>query len=207
MESLSWAALVAAAALVSILELDVAQAGQFMVSRPVVVGALLGIIFDRALPGMFLGLCFELLSLDDLPVGDNLPVNATVAAAAALLLSWGPQKVVLELALPAGLGAGWVHQRVESALRQRRSGLCGRMEGSLLRGEPPAFAVMVLRSLAEQAAATWAVLLAFLLVGGPVLDFLWPYAPSALAEGLSFGLVFAPWLGLAVLLHGLRSFR
>ena len=60
------------------------------------------------------------------------------------------------------------------------------------------------RALAEQAAATFAVLLACVCAAGPALSGLWPRLPQSLLAGLDLGWKLAPWLGLGVVLHALR---
>jgi mannose/fructose/N-acetylgalactosamine-specific phosphotransferase system component IIC len=199
-----WRGPVAGAALVALLELDGVQVGQFMLSRPIVLGALLGLVFGAPQTGLMVGICCELLSLDDLPVGDRLPLNATVAAAAAFLLTCGPAPLPPQAALPLGLGAGWAHQGLEMALRRRRQAFCGLAESSLRAGTSPRLGLLMTKALAEQAAGTFAVLAAFLLLAGPLVHALWPHVPLTLDTGLLFAWRLAPWLGLGVALQALR---
>ena len=199
-----WLGPVGGCALVALLELDVVQVGQTMVSRPLVLGPLLGLLFGVPRIGLALGLCLEFLSLDDVPVGDRLPLNATVAAAAALLLTCSPRPLHPALALPLGLAAGWAHQCLEAVLRRRRRALCGAAERSISDGGTPSWGRLLGRALAEQAAATFAVLLACVCAAGPALSGLWPRLPQSLLAGLDLGWKLAPWLGLGVVLHALR---
>ena len=199
-----WLAPVAGAALVSLLELDAVQVGQFMLSRPIVLGSLLGLLFGAPQVGVALGLCCELLSLDDMPVGDRLPLNATVAVAAALLLTRSPRPLPPAVALPAGLAAGWAHQRIETALRYRRQALCGTAERLVQDGGMPSWRRLLGQALAEQAAATFALLLACVCVAGPVLSGFWWRVPHGALAGLDLGWRLAPWLGLGVALYALR---
>ncbi|MCX5796884.1 MAG: PTS sugar transporter subunit IIC [Elusimicrobia bacterium] len=199
-----WLAPVGGAALVALVELDVVQVGQFMLSRPLVLGPLLGLLLGAPQAGLALGLCCELLSLDDVPVGDRLPLSASVAAAAAVLMACGPRPLPAAAALPAGLAAGWAHQKIETGLRYRRGALCGAAERLLRDGGTPPWGGMLGRALAEQAAATFAVLLVCVCVAGPSLGALWFRAPRVLLAGLESGWRLAPWLGLGVALYALR---
>jgi mannose/fructose/N-acetylgalactosamine-specific phosphotransferase system component IIC len=199
-----WLGPVAGAALVALLELDAVQVGQIMISRPLVLGPLLGLLFGAPQAGLALGLCGELLSLDDVPVGNRLPLNATVAVAAALLMSCSPAALPAAAALPAGLAAGWLHQLLETALRGRRQALCAEAEGRLRDGGAPPWRRLLGRALAEQAAGTFALLLSFVLLAGPVLSALCGRAPRSVVAGLELGWALAPWLGLGVALNALR---
>ena len=202
-----WAALVSAAVLVSAAELDGTCAGQFMVSRPIVLGPLLGLALGRPDLGLAIGALVECLSLEQLPVGGNLPLNPTVAAAAGLLLAVGPRALPPELSVPAGFGAGWAHRRLELSLRSGRRDASRMAEETLARGETPALGRLAARSLAVQAAATLTVILAFVLLLGPLLNRALPHAPQAVRSGLRFGFALSPWLGAATLLKALEPRR
>jgi mannose/fructose/N-acetylgalactosamine-specific phosphotransferase system component IIC len=189
--------------LVALLELDAVQVGQFMFSRPLVLGAVLGLLFGAPQLGVALGLCCELLSIDDLPVGDRLPLNASVAVAVAFLMARSPRPLPVAAALPAGLAAGWSHQRIETALRYRRQALCGEAESRLRGGGSPAWGRLLGRALAGQAVGTFLLLIAGVCVAGPMLGALWLRTPRSLAAGLEAGWRLTPWLGLGIAMHTL----
>ena len=67
----------------SLICLDRTQAFQVMVSRPVVVGTLLGIWAKAPLEGAAIGVAFEFLYAGRLPVGSNVPPSDTLAALGA----------------------------------------------------------------------------------------------------------------------------
>lgn len=109
------------AAAVAAAELDVAAVGPFLLSRPLVLGPLLGAAFGEPERGAALGAALELCSLRALPVGGALSWNAAVAAGAAVLLCLGPSRLPLEGGFFAGLLAGRLHQVVETRLRGARA--------------------------------------------------------------------------------------
>ena len=195
---------VGVAAVASILGLDDVHVGQSMVSRPIVLGPLLGLFLGQPASGLAMGVACELLSLDDLPMGNRMPLNTSVATAVAILLAAGDRGLVPDLALPAGLAAGWAHRHLESALRQRRRGLCGEAERQARDGKVPEFGRLAAKSLAEQAAVTFAFLCLVLFAGGPVLSLFWRHAPAAVRQGFGFAWAMAPWIGLGLLLNSLR---
>lgn len=201
--SVDWPAAGLAAAAVAVLELDATAAGQFMVSRPIVLGPLLGAALgDLSLGGRLGALC-ELFSISERPLGAHLPPNAAVAAAAAVLLALGPSQANAALAFPAGLAAGWLHARVEGALRRGRDRAGFQVDKRLARGEDPGLGRLAAIELGKQAVMTFGVL-AVALLAGPWLSLLWAGLAQASAAGLRLGLDLAPWIGLAALL---RSFR
>lgn len=193
-----WLASAGGAALAAGLELDAVQVGQFMVSRPIVVGALFGLLFADAQQGLILGCCCELLSLASLPLGASLPLNSTIATAVAVLMACGPARLPPAAALPVGFVAGWVHQQIETALRHGRRTLNTAVESSVReRGVVP-WRRMTLRNLAQQAAVNIVVMLFWALAAGPALHRLWPHLPAGFVQALNFAWAQAPWMGLGV---------
>lgn len=200
------AALIAAAAALAVLELDTASFGQLMVSRPAVFGPALGAAFGQPALGTGLGAIWELFSLEALPVGGHLPLNATVAAGACLLLALGPGAAAPEICFPAGLAAGFLHGRLEARLRRVRATAAAACEARLERKLSPALGRACAWELAKQSAMTFSVLLA-VLAARQALSANWLRAPEALQGGLRLGLSLAPWLGLAALLRAARIYR
>ena len=199
----SWTGLLSAALAFSILELDAASVGQFMISRPIVFGPVMGAVVGQPGLGTGLGALCELFCLEALPVGGSVPPNASVAGAAALVLALGAAPVAVELALPAGLFAGWAHARLEVVLRRGRGALNALVERRLAEAGPPRLAALAVGQALRQAAMTLAVLLLVLMGRGPLRG-LWLEAPEFLRAGFGFGLALAPWPAAWALL---RSFR
>ncbi|MDE2039107.1 MAG: PTS sugar transporter subunit IIC [Elusimicrobia bacterium] len=191
-----------AAAGVAVLELDSTMAVQSMVSRPVVLGPLLGALYGQAGLGAVLGALWELASLDALPIGGSLPINATAAAGASLLLSLGGG-LAPEAAFPCGVAAGWTHQRLEGFLRRRRAACARRCERRISEGGAPGLGASLAAELAKQALMTFMVLAA-VVIARPWLSAAWTTSPESLRGCLRFALEALPWMALAALLHSLR---
>jgi mannose/fructose/N-acetylgalactosamine-specific phosphotransferase system component IIC len=62
-------------ALLGLLSLDVSAAGQFMISRPIVVGPLVGFLLGYPTLGLEMGALIEIIWIGDLPVGAHLPID------------------------------------------------------------------------------------------------------------------------------------
>lgn len=169
--------LLAAAAFVALLELDVASVGQFMLGRPLVAGTLLGVALGEATLGAGLGALFELFSLGELPVGGKVPLNGTVGVGAAFLLA-AREGLPVEAAFALGVACAALHGRLEKLLRGVRAGIGPR--------------------LGLQTAGTFALVAAALGLRG--LD-----VPEPVAGGLRFGLTLAPWIGAAAALTAVRG--
>lgn len=184
----------------ALLELDNAHVAQTMVSRPIVAGPLVGWLAGSPDVGMAFGVFCEMLTADEPPVGHVVPLNGTLASAAAVLLASGPEPVHPDLALPAGLGVGWLFARVEGAIRSCRSAMTRAAEEAP-EGRDVSFGRLAARSLGVHAAAAAGLLYAAVAALGPVLVVARGSAPGPLLRGTSWALQMAPFLGCACLLR------
>lgn len=115
--------------------LDGAAFGQFLVSRPLVVGVLTGVILGDPVTGGLVGGVLELLFLARIPVGaTRLPEPGPAAIpAVALVASWpastdgGPEGAGLfAMAVVLGVAAAWVGGRTVTGQRRMNGRLVER---------------------------------------------------------------------------------
>lgn len=91
-----------------ILEWDIYGWGQTMISRPVVVGTVIGLILGDVKTGLFIGASIEMIYLGTIPVGAAVPPDATSATSIATalgILSGIDAKVAITLAIPVAMAA------------------------------------------------------------------------------------------------------
>ena len=186
------------------LELDAVSLGQWMLSRPIVGGPLLGLLAGDARIGLVMGILIELLILEDLPIGGAIPINGPVAAAAATILASGPGGLEPGLALPAGYLLGLLYRPLDVRLRARRAALPRLVEARLAEGAEPGAGRLIAGAAAAQFAATFLFLLAATFSGRFLGNWLWPAVPEALREGFETAFRLTPLLGLASLMFVTR---
>lgn len=110
--------------LLAFLSLDVSAVGQFMISRPIVVGPVVGWLTGHAGIGLELGALIELIWIGDMPVGAHLPLDLTIlagtAAAFACELANGkyPPEAVMTYALGISIPLAYLGTEVEVILRK-----------------------------------------------------------------------------------------
>lgn len=98
------------AILMAFLSLDETAVGQFMVSRPIVVGPLVGWLIGRTDIGLDLGALIELIWIGDVPVGAHLPLDlamltgTSVALACELVPNSGINADITKAAMTYALG-------------------------------------------------------------------------------------------------------
>jgi len=190
-------------AVAALLDLDAYRVGQWMLSRPIVLGPLLGGCLGKFGVGTWVGGTLELLTLDDLPIGHCVPLNSAVAVASTLLLFAGKPRVELAAAFPAGLLLGLLFRQIEIALRSRCHYLVQEADLAIDRGRAPS-GWLIARGICTHAAASACFLYVGIVVAGPVLASGWSFLPFKFRTALDLALQGAPWLGLTTLLYVFR---
>jgi fructoselysine and glucoselysine-specific PTS system IID component len=111
------------ALLMAFLSLDETAFGQFMVSRPIVAGPVVGWMIGRADLGLEIGALIELIWIGDLPVGAHLPLDLTmltgtsVALACELVKGQNPE-AVMTYTLGVSIPLAILSTEAEIALRK-----------------------------------------------------------------------------------------
>lgn len=189
-------------AALAVLELDATLVAQTLVSRPLIVGAVVGTMTGAPLAGVLYGATYELLSLCNLPVGGCLNWSGTVAAGTAATLAGA--HTTFALCFAGGLAAGVLHARIESFERERRARTVDAVAG---RAETGGFALgaSLYASLAAHAAMTFAVAFAVTAAVMFADRRVWGYMPECVRAGAALAASSAPWIGLSgVVAWGLR---
>lgn len=186
-------------ALAALLELDHLRLGQWMLSRPIVLGPLLGWWLDAAALGALLGAAVEILTLEELPLGSLVPMSGAVALSAALWV--GVAAGAPGLGLAGGLLLGGAFRLVEARLRAAFGAFNADSEERWRRGQRPLPGLALTLAALTHLASCFALLL----LGTRLLE----WAARALrpwpgAQGFENALALTPVLGLAAFLSALR---
>ncbi|MCX5784804.1 MAG: PTS sugar transporter subunit IIC [Elusimicrobia bacterium] len=187
-------------ALAGLLELDTVQAGQFLLSRPALVGPLLGALNGCVLEGARLGVLIELIYIDFIPVGGVVPPNGAVAAAVGVLAhAWAG--LAPSLAFFTGLFAGGLYSFVEYHLRSSRSRRNSVIEAGVKAGSERMNYWVADALLGESAAVS---LYVFLFSGVIFLAGRF-FKLETLTPAMNFAYSLMPWLGLSGLYFRFRA--
>ncbi|NLO92374.1 MAG: hypothetical protein GX410_10365 [Elusimicrobia bacterium] len=190
-------------ALASFLELDAVYAGQFLLSRPLVVGTLLGLICGDVKTGVQFGIWTEFLLLDQLPVGGYVPPSGGVCAASAFILAYLCMlPVSFSFLLGIIIGKGYSH--MESRLRTWRNAWNRSVEKDV-QDDAGAVNAWMFKSIALQFGAgfvfIWLAVQALSLAGA----YAWPRLSEELRNAVDLGYFAVPWIGMASLVFTLYA--
>ncbi|MFH1619374.1 MAG: PTS sugar transporter subunit IIC [bacterium] len=181
-----------------LLELENMQAGQFMLSRPSVVGALIGLLTGRLVEGARMGVFLELLFLDQAPMGGIIPPSGLVAAGAGVLLMAGAG-LEFSMAFALSILLGYAYSRLQLPLRNMRNSWNGKIDAAADRGKTD-LSGWIVKALVSETAACTVLLLAGIPVAATAGNWLWNNGPGQIRSALVFACSTAPWLGMAALL-------
>jgi len=184
----------------ALLSLDRTWIGQWMLSRPVILGTALGWVLGDLPVGWWIGLLFEALSLDAEPVGGVIPLNGTIATAATLLIALGGTRVPLAAAFPAGLAFGLLYRPVEEKIRRRRDAWTGQFASVLREGGSAPWGKAFTVSFLEEFAIAALVLTAGVAASSILLQFLWGWAPTIIRTGFEDALSATPLIAAGALI-------
>jgi fructoselysine and glucoselysine-specific PTS system IIC component len=196
-----------ASAWIALLEADWVLVGQFMISRPIVVGPMIGLALGGWQAGLVFGVLFELLSLEEEPVGTTIPINGTVGAGSGVLLAAGPYLVPMAVAFPAAVGLGWLHKRIEMRLREQRASLTLEVAQQINSMGRPNWEKLTLKTIGLQVASSMALVYVAAALCGPLLSALWRVFPDFMRTGLVIAFEATVWISLAALLRQLARKR
>jgi mannose PTS system EIIC component len=192
-------ALLVAALIAGITALDNVHMLQWMISRPVIAGSLVGSALGNLESGMLCGAMIELVWLGVLPIGNYTPPDAhiTACSAAAIAAAWHGGAAVCLASVLLAIPLGIVSKRIDLQMRHA----LGLRAEEILKADPPYHS----RGLVFMAIAPVIVkaALAVLIVGvaaGALEPVVRPvFLHERIGRGLLFGAVLVPALGMVQL--------
>lgn len=103
----------------SLFHLDTNVFGQFMLSRPIVCGPIVGYIFGALKEGILIGVTFELIYISLIPVGIKIPPDHTAATVFSVICSKLTKCVILGISL--GVVVGILYRQLDILARNTNS--------------------------------------------------------------------------------------
>jgi mannose PTS system EIIC component len=184
---------------------------QFMISRPIVAGPLIGLALGDPLTGLVTGALLELLWVDRIPVGPYVPPNdtfvAVLATAGAILASppsVHPPRELIALSILVFAPAGFLGQKMEIALRRWNDGLAMRAQEDARVGDTAGVARMHLTALGRYFAGSLVFLSVALIGGVCLLQGVYLELPGILVRTLAFAYYILPLIGIGVALNTIK---
>lgn len=180
---------------------------QFMISRPIVVGPLTGLVFGNALVGLEIGMLLELLWLGRLPVGAAIPPDDTQVAVGATVLALSMERMlglegmpIVLLCVLTAIPLGKFGQTFDRLARNVNDRYNNQALAALENNDLPRVERLHLAGLLSFALSSLATALMIVLCGSVILFFAAPLLIDTVREaglGLQYSLIL---VGAAALL-------
>jgi len=200
----------------ALLSLDRTAWGQLMISRPVVLAPIIGLLCGNGAVGLFVGVLIELLWISDLPVGAAIPSDDTLFAAVAsgVITTIVTSRNISD---PVSIGSltflvfatmiplASQGKKIDIMVRKYNEGILTEMETRLLVGNPDQAVSLHLKGLIHFLVCNFVAILvssAILLLAMPHLHSLIPESIQRIMNGL---LIIFPLVGIATLLSGIHK--
>jgi mannose/fructose/N-acetylgalactosamine-specific phosphotransferase system component IIC len=181
----------------ALFELDTTYIGQFLISRPVVVGSVLGFATGNFLLGLQLGVFTELIYLDFIPIGGIVPPSGALSAGVAVLTAYF-FGMAPYLTFFIGILGGILFSFVERRIRHYRGEVLRKAEPGIIESKLSP-GLLIFESIVFQYLCVFAFLLIMLTVGGPLFMYLGGLMPDKLHIAFRFSYFIVPWVGLSIL--------
>lgn len=184
---------------------------QAMISRPIIVAPVIGLILGNPYAGLIIGAILELFWIDRIPVGIYVPPNdsiaAVIAVSMAILSAQTPAAVTRELmalsillAIPFGIGAKKVDVKImasnnhlsDQALVDAKDLNIRAIERKTYLGLAKVFLFYVV------------LLFVLQIIFIPTLIWIYPKLPAPINAMLSLTYYFLPLLGIAVAINTIK---
>lgn len=181
-------------ALVALLELDTTYVGQLLISRPFIVGIILGALSGDLFLGLQVGIFTELIYIDYLPIGGVVPPSGTITTAVAILMNhfFGMN---IYFAFFVGILCGQIFSHIERALRTKRSSFIEKFESKLieLKFKPQN---IIIKSVLTEFVVVFLFLIICMIVFGPFFNLIHEDIPEKIHRAFKYAYFIVPWVGL-----------
>jgi len=127
---------------VALLSCDTLVFGQFMLSRPVITGPIIGWWLGHPYIGFIIGICMELMWIRVIPVGVTIPPDTTIATALATagainaVLKFGIDDAsAIIMALAISIPCGIIYKVIDLRVRMRNCLVVDKVKRKIIQGK------------------------------------------------------------------------
>ena len=181
-------------ALIALLELDTTYVGQFLVSRPLFVGTILGALTGNLFLGLQVGIFTELIFIDYLPIGGVVPPSGAITSAIAILMNY-LFKMDIYFAFFVGIVCGQSFAFLEKFIRNKRSRMLNKIEKKLSERKITPGKI-IFRNILMEFFIVFVFLILSMIMFGPLFTYLHQDISEKVHIAFKFAYYIIPWVGL-----------
>jgi PTS system mannose-specific IIC component len=187
---------------------------QTMISRPVVIAPLVGLLLHNPYAGLIIGALIELIWIDRLPIGTYIPPNDSIAAVSAIAIAaiagpklGGATPEIIALSVLIAIPCGLIAKQVDVLIIKSNDILSDRALIDAKENNIRAIEQKNYLGLMKVFSSYFLLLLAFQAVFIPLVIWIYPKLNHAAVTALSFTYYFLPLVGIAVAINMLKLQR
>lgn len=180
---------------------DTVAIGQFMISRPIFCGPVIGLILGDVTAGLYAGMIMELIWINVVPLGNVVPPDATVVTVSVTYLAatmGGSEKGYLVFLILCLVPVGILFKKLDIMHRDFNSFFVHKLDEKLAEGDISYIDKVVYFSVALFILKGIAFLLAVMWIGEKIFPYIYSLLGSSLRESLSEVFYIIPSVGLGV---------
>jgi PTS system mannose-specific IIC component len=184
---------------------------QIMVSRPVIIAPVVGLMLGNAYAGLIIGAILELFWMDRIPVGIYIPPNDSIAAALATSLAvfvgqaaGGVKPDLIALSVLLAIPFGFLAQKVDAKIVASNNILSDQALEDAKRHDIRAIARKTYQGLAKVFVSYVLFLMIAQIILIPSMIWLYPKLPTQINSMLTMTYYFLPLLGIGVALNTIK---
>jgi len=154
---------------VALLSCDTLVFGQFMISRPVITGPIIGWWLGHPYIGFIIGICLELMWIRVIPVGVTIPPDTTIATALATagainaVLKYGIDDAsAIIMALAISIPCGIIYKVIDLRIRMANSLVADKVKSKIIQGKTSSVNVATLFGIFSVFALSFLFFLVFI---------------------------------------------
>lgn len=184
---------------------------QAMISRPIVIAPVIGIVLGNPYAGLIIGAMLELFWMDRSPIGIYIPPNDSIAAAlaASLAILAGQSlgvvtKELTALSILLAIPFGILAEKIDVKITESNNRLSDQALEAAKALDLRAIERKTYLGLARVFIFYVVLLFILQLIFVPALIWIYPQIPAEIRAMLSMTYYFLPLLGIAVALHTIK---
>lgn len=184
---------------------------QSMISRPVVVAPLIGLLLHHPYAGLIVGALIELIWIDRLPIGTYIPPNDSIAAVSAVSIVavagpklGGATPEIIALSVLIGIPCGLIAKQIDVKIIESNNSLSDKALVDAQENDISAVEQKTYIGLAKVFIFYFLMLLAAQAIFIPLVIWLYPKLNQVALTALSFMYYFLPLVGIAVAINMLK---
>jgi len=184
---------------------------QAMISRPIIIAPVIGMILGNPYAGLIIGAILELFWIDRIPIGIYIPPNDSIVAALAVSMAilagqalGTVTKELMTLSILIAIPFGILTKKIDVKIVESNNLLSDQALEEAKAQDIRAIERKTYLGLAKVSLFYMVLLFILQLIFIPVLIWMYPKLPSAIHTMLSLTYYFLPLLGIAVALNTIK---